>query len=130
MQCSKIFVRSQNAPSGRLAGQLAEDPKPGVFLVYPEGNWVEIDRCSPSLAPGSTAYAKPILDWALTYETPMATALKLACRSFDFCRFSSTDVGSPIRGARAAISCFPVADSTETLVSGHIIASTDPAIFF
>ena len=79
-----------------MAGQLAEDPEPTMYLVYPEANWIEIDRRSPYLSIGATAYGKPILDRALSYETPLATALKLAYLSFDSTRFSSADVGFPV----------------------------------
>ncbi|WP_207461906.1 peptidase [Azospirillum sp. SYSU D00513] len=79
-----------------IGGQLAKDPEPYMFLVYPEGNWVEVDERTPYLSIGATAYGKPILDRALTYNTDMQTALKLAYLSFDSTRFSSNDVGFPI----------------------------------
>lgn len=79
-----------------LGGQLAEDSEPTMYLVYPEGNWIEVDERTPYLSIGSTAYGKPILDRALRYETDQETALKLAYLSFDSTRFSSTDVGYPI----------------------------------
>ena len=79
-----------------VAGQLREDPEPEIFLVYPEGNWIEIDRRTPFLSIGETTYGKPILDRALTYETDLATAMKLAYLSFDSTRFSAADVGFPI----------------------------------
>jgi putative proteasome-type protease len=79
-----------------LAGYLPDDPEPSIFLVYPEGNWIEVDARTPYLSIGSTAYGKPILDRALTHATPMRTALKLAYLSFDSTRFSSADVGYPI----------------------------------
>jgi len=79
-----------------IAGAQPEDDGPSVFLVYPEGNWIEVDRRTPYLSIGATAYGKPILDRALTYDTSMTTALKLAYLSFDSSRFSSADVGFPI----------------------------------
>lgn len=79
-----------------VAGQLPEDPEPTIYLVYPEGNWIEVDTRTPYLSIGSTAYGKPILDRALTGETALQTALKLAYLSFDSTRFSSADVGFPI----------------------------------
>jgi putative proteasome-type protease len=81
---------------GILAGCLADDPEPSMYLVYPEGNWIEVDARTPYLSIGATAYGKPILDRALTFATPMRTALKLAYLSFDSTRFSSADVGYPI----------------------------------
>lgn len=79
-----------------LGGQLAGDPDPTMYLVYPEGNWIEVGKRTPYLSIGATAYGKPILDRALTYETAMRHALKLAYLSFDSTRFSTTDVGFPI----------------------------------
>ncbi|HYH21325.1 MAG TPA: peptidase [Azospirillum sp.] len=79
-----------------VGGQLAEDSEPYMFLVYPEGNWIEVDERTPYLSIGATAYGKPILDRALKYDTDMATALKIAYLSFDSTRFSSNDVGYPI----------------------------------
>jgi putative proteasome-type protease len=79
-----------------LGGQLADDPEPTLFLVYPEGNWIQVDERTPYLSIGQTAYGKPILDRALRPHTPMKMALKLAYLSFDSSRFSSANVGFPI----------------------------------
>jgi len=79
-----------------LAGQLAEDAEPTMFLVYPEGNWIQVDERTPYLSIGATAYGKPILDRALKFDTPMRHALRIAYLSFDSSRFSSADVGFPI----------------------------------
>jgi putative proteasome-type protease len=79
-----------------VCGRLPDDPGSTVYLVYPEGNWIEIVERTPYLSIGATAYGKPILDRALRFETPMLTALKLAYLSFDSTRTSSMDVGYPI----------------------------------
>jgi len=79
-----------------IGGKLPDDPEPTIFLVYPQGNWIEVDHRTPYLSIGATAYGKPILDRALKYDTAMRHALKLAYLSFDSTRFSSTDVGYPI----------------------------------
>lgn len=79
-----------------IGGQLPGDREPTMYLVYPEGNWIEVDRRTPYLAIGITTYGKPILDRALRYETDLRTAMKLAYLSFDSTRLSSSDVGFPI----------------------------------
>jgi putative proteasome-type protease len=79
-----------------LGGKMPEDPEPTCFLVYPEGNWIEIGSRTPYLSIGETSYGKPILDRTLTPETDLATALKLAYLSFDSTRISAADVGFPI----------------------------------
>ena len=79
-----------------IGGQFADDPAPTMFLVYPEGNWIELNERTPYLSIGATAYGKPILDRALSYDTPLRIVLKLAYLSFDSTRTSSADVGFPL----------------------------------
>ena len=79
-----------------IGGKLPDDSEHDLFLVYPEGNWIRVDQRTPYLSIGATAYGKPILDRALTYETTLRAALKIAYLSFDSTRFSSADVGFPI----------------------------------
>ncbi len=79
-----------------IGGRLTEDAEPDLFLVYPEGNWIRVDQRTPYLSIGATTYGKPILDRALTYETSLRAALKIAYLSFDSTRFSAADVGFPI----------------------------------
>lgn len=79
-----------------MGGQLPDDPHPTVFLIYPEGNWVEVDERTPYLTIGETGYGKPILDRALSFNTDLRTALKVAYLSFDSTRYSSANVGYPI----------------------------------
>ncbi len=57
---------------------------------------IEVGERTPYLSTGATAYGKPILDRALSYDTSMQTALKLAYLSFDSTRTSSADVGYPL----------------------------------
>ncbi len=79
-----------------IGGMMEGDKEPRVFLVYPQGNWIEIEEMTPYLTIGSTSYGKPILDRTLRYDTDLRTALKIAYLSFDSTKFSSSDVGFPI----------------------------------
>jgi len=79
-----------------VGGQLADDPEPALYLVYPEGNWIEVDERTPYLSIGATAYGKPILDRGLRFDSSLQHALKIAYLSFDSTRYSSADVGYPI----------------------------------
>ena len=79
-----------------IAGKLPDDDEPTAFLVYPEGNWIEIDGRTPYLSIGETTYGKPILDRALSGKTDLKTATNLAYLSFDSTRISAVDVGFPI----------------------------------
>lgn len=79
-----------------ISGQLNGDKEPMMYLVYPEGNWIEINERTPYMTIGATSYGKPFLDRALTYDTPMETVVKIAYLSFDSTRISTVDVGYPI----------------------------------
>jgi predicted proteasome-type protease len=43
-----------------IGGQLEQDDEPHMFLVYPEGNWVEVRTGTPYVIIGDTRYGKPI----------------------------------------------------------------------
>jgi len=79
-----------------IGGQMERDPGHKLYMVYPEGNWVEAGQATPYQMIGSTGYGKPILDRALTYEDPMRYAFQVGCLAFDSTRISAADVDFPI----------------------------------
>ncbi len=79
-----------------IGGQLAKDREHKLFLLYPEGNWVEIGRGTPYHIIGASGYGKPVLDRTLKYEDPMRFALKVGCLAFDSTRISAVDVDFPV----------------------------------
>lgn len=79
-----------------ISGQLSNDNMPCMYLVYPEGNWIELNERSVYMTIGATSYGKPFLDRALRYDTQMDTVVKIAYLSFDSTRISTVDVGYPI----------------------------------
>lgn len=79
-----------------VGGQLQHDDEHKLFLLYPEGNWIEITASSPFVIIGNTGYGKPILNRTLTYESEIKEALKTGFLSFDSTRVSANDVDFPI----------------------------------
>lgn len=79
-----------------VGSQLPEDDAPHLYLLYPQGNWVEVSRGTPYLIIGETRFGKPILDRALRYEATLEQALRLGILSFDATEASSADVGPPV----------------------------------
>jgi len=79
-----------------VGGQLKDDDEHKLYLLYPEGNWVEVGQNTPFVIIGNSGYGKPILNRTLTYETSMSIALKTAFLSFDSTRVSANDVDFPI----------------------------------
>lgn len=79
-----------------IGGQLEKDKEHKLYLLYPQGNWIEVTESSPYFLIGETSYGKPILDRVLRYSSDMETALKVAYLAFDSTRISAVDVGFPI----------------------------------
>ena len=79
-----------------IGGQMRGEDAHKLYLVYPEGNWVDTGRGTPYHVIGSTGYGKPILDRTLTYDDSMRHAFKTGCLAFDSTRISAADVGFPI----------------------------------
>ena len=79
-----------------VGGKLNDDEVHKLFLLYPEGNWIEIGTAAPFSIIGNSGYGKPILNRTLSYESTLRFALKTGFLSFDSTRVSANDVGFPI----------------------------------
>jgi putative proteasome-type protease len=79
-----------------VGGQLSQDHDHLLYLVYPQGNWVEIGKGTPYQIIGSAAYGKPVLDRTLKFQDSLRFALKVGCLAFDSTRISAADVDFPI----------------------------------
>ncbi len=79
-----------------IGGQMSADSAHKLFLVYPQGNWVEIGPDTPYQIIGNSGFGKPILERSLTREDPLLYAFKLGILSFDATRLCASDVDFPI----------------------------------
>lgn len=79
-----------------VGGQLKDDEDHKLFLLYSEGNWVELDEGSPYVIIGNSGQGKAILNRVLNEESTMKQALKAGFLSFDSTRVSNNDVEFPI----------------------------------
>jgi len=79
-----------------VGGQLENDKEHKLYMIYPEGNWIETTPASPYYIIGETGYGKPILDRALSHMDSLPQALKVGYLAFDATRTSATDVGFPL----------------------------------
>ncbi len=79
-----------------VGGQLKDDDEHKLFLLYSEGNWVELDEGSPYIIIGNSGQGKAILNRVLHNDSSMEQALKAGFLSFDSTRVSNNDVEFPI----------------------------------
>ena len=67
-----------------------------MFLIYPEGNFIEATEDAPFLQIGEHKYGKPILDRVVTPDTPLDDARKAVLLSMDSTLRSNLSVGMPL----------------------------------
>jgi putative proteasome-type protease len=79
-----------------IGGQMAGDSAHRLFLVYPEGNWVEIGPDTPYQIIGASGFGKPILERSLTRNDSMVYAFKVGILAFDATRLCAADVDFPM----------------------------------
>lgn len=91
------YVRPYGDATGSfIVGGQIKGEAPRLFHVYPAGNFIEASSRSPYLQLGEIKYGKPILDRALTPDSPLDQAAKLALLSFDAAMRSDLSVAMPI----------------------------------
>lgn len=77
-----------------LGGQIAGGP-PSLFLIYPEGNFMEAGADAPFFQIGEIKYGRPILVRAYDPEMGFEDALQLLLVSFDSTVKANLTVGAP-----------------------------------
>ncbi len=78
-----------------LGGQVAGG-EPRLFLIYPEGNFIEASADTPFFQSGETKYGRPILVRAYDPDMSFEEAVKLLTVSFDSTVKANLSVGLPL----------------------------------
>jgi putative proteasome-type protease len=78
-----------------VAGQI-KDMEPRLFLIYPEGNFIEAGVETTYLQTGETKYGKPIIDRVIRRTSSLNEAVKCALVSMDSTIRSNLSVGLPL----------------------------------
>ncbi|MFC2968140.1 peptidase [Acidimangrovimonas pyrenivorans] len=91
MSAAKVSTSASMIVAGQRKGG-----GPRMFLIYPEGNFIEATEDTPFLQIGEHKYGKPILDRVVTTETPLLDAQKAVLLSMDSTLRSNLSVGMPL----------------------------------
>ena len=67
-----------------------------LFLIYPQGNFIESSRDTNFFQIGETKYGKPIIDRVVNYQTSLKDVAKCLLVSFNSTMRSNLSVGPPI----------------------------------
>jgi putative proteasome-type protease len=79
-----------------IVGGQVKGSEPRLFLIYPEGNFIEAGLDTPFLQIGETKYGRPILVRAFDPDMSFEAAVKLLLVSFDSTIKANLSVGLPI----------------------------------
>ncbi|GGZ38515.1 hypothetical protein GCM10007049_34580 [Echinicola pacifica] len=79
-----------------IGGQLQDDEEPKLYLLYPQGNWIEIQKGTPFVIIGNSGFGNPVLRRSITFDESLEFAIKSAFLAFDATRISANDVDFPI----------------------------------
>jgi len=78
-----------------IGGQI-KGSEPRLFLIYPEGNFIEAGEDTPFMQIGETKYGRPILVRAFDPDMSFEAAIKLLLVSFDSTVKANLSVGLPL----------------------------------
>lgn len=79
-----------------IVGGEIKGGEPRLFLVYPEGNFVEAGEETPFFQIGETKYGKPIIVRAFEPDMTFEDAIKVVMLSFDSTLKANLSVGLPL----------------------------------
>ena len=92
----KLTAMSQSASASMIVAGQRKDGEMRMFLIYPEGNFIEATDDTPFLQIGEHKYGKPILDRVVRPETSLRDAQKAVLLSMDSTLRSNLSVGMPL----------------------------------
>ncbi|MGD1919643.1 MAG: peptidase [Pleurocapsa sp.] len=104
-----------------LGGQIKGE-EPQLYLIYPQGNFIQATPETPFLQIGETKYGKPILDRTISYETPIEDVAKCALLSLDSTMKSNISVGPPINLVMYEANSFEMNNKLELRIGAPYIA--------
>ena len=98
-----LDTQSENGEQGRgrftasliLAGQI-KGMEPRLFMIYPEGNFIEASWDTPFFQIGETKYGRPILIRGYDRNLSFEDSVKLLMVSFDSTLKANLSVGLPL----------------------------------
>lgn len=91
MQRSGFSAEATFILGGQIEGQEHE-----IYLIYPQGNYINASPSTPYLQIGETKYGKPILDRMAEAKTSLEDAARCALVSLDSTMRSNISVGPPV----------------------------------
>ena len=92
----KMTAQAQSAKASMILAGQRRGGEMRMFLIYPEGNFIEATPDTPFLQIGEHKYGKPLLDRVVRPDTTLPDAQKAVLLSMDSTLRSNLSVGMPL----------------------------------
>ena len=92
----KLNGMSQQSSATLIVAGQRKGGEMRMFLIYPEGNFIEATDDTPFLQIGEHKYGKPLLDRVVNSQTSLSDAQKAVLLSMDSTLRSNLSVGMPL----------------------------------
>ena len=92
----KLAATHQQASASMIVAGQRRGGEMRLYLIYPEGNFIEATEDTPFLQIGEHKYGKPILDRVVRPDTSLSDGQKAALLSMDSTLRSNLSVGMPL----------------------------------
>jgi putative proteasome-type protease len=115
----KLAAMKQSASASMIVAGQRKGGGMRMFLIYPEGNFIEATEDTPFLQIGEHKYGKPILDRVVRPETSLEDARKAVLLSMDSTLKSNLSVGMPL-------DLLTIAEGTYRVTEKRRIEANDP----
>lgn len=92
----KLAAMNQLASASMIVAGQRRGGEMRMFLIYPEGNFIEATEDTPFLQIGEHKYGKPILDRVISRATSLDDGQKAVLLSMDSTLRSNLSVGMPL----------------------------------
>jgi putative proteasome-type protease len=92
----KLTMMEQGATASMIMAGQRRGGEMRLFLIYPEGNFIEATEDTPFLQIGEHKYGKPILDRVMKRSTSLTDGQKAVLLSMDSTLRSNLSVGMPL----------------------------------
>tara|TARA_R110002072_G_scaffold50843_2_gene136511 strand:- start:20983 stop:21747 length:765 start_codon:yes stop_codon:yes gene_type:complete len=92
----KISNDGINIEANFIIGGQIKGQKPGIYMIYPQGNYITTSQDTVYLQIGEDKYGKPILDRILSPGSSLETAAMCGLVSMDSTMRSNLTVGPPV----------------------------------
>ncbi len=79
-----------------VGGRFGDDADHKLYMIYPQGNWVEVGDATPFYIIGESGYGKPVLERSIRSDADLSYALQVGFLAFNATVTCAINVDYPL----------------------------------